>query len=47
MDTSINIGGIYRIDDDLLLHRVYEESDQEWGAGLAQGVGQHQVDGLG
>ena len=47
MDTSINIGDVCRIDDDLLLHRVYEESDQEGRPRLAQGVGQHQVYGLG
>ena len=46
-EALINISDICRIDDDLLLHRVYEESDQEGRAGLAQGVGQHQVYGLG
>ena len=46
-EALINISDICRIDENLLLHRVYEKSDQEGGAGLAQGVGQHQVYGLG
>ena len=44
---SLPVSDMFRVDDDLLLHRVYEKSDQEGRAGLAQGVGQHQVYGLG